>query len=102
MIGGSGDNHGFTDKATQKRESGNRTGANHAKDRRPRHGLMQSTQFGGFGGSHAIQHRAHRHKQKRFIDDVAKSMGRHAVERQFGPNTNADDHEAQLVIQTVG
>ena len=48
-----------------------------------------------------MQHRAHRHEQKRFVNNVAKRMGGRSVDRQFRSDANSDDHKPQLIVEAV-
>ena len=94
-------NQRFGDKPGEKREGRNRCRSNDAKERSPWHRPIETAQFRCFGCSGSKKHSANTHKQKCFVQDVAKRMGGRSVEGQFTADSDPYYHEPQLIIEAV-
>ena len=64
--------------------------------------ICRAPQFGGLYCANPIENRSHRHEQQRLVQNMRECVGRDAIDREGGSDTNAHNHETQLVIQGIG
>ena len=102
LVGRGGEDQRLGDEAAEQGKGGDRGRADDAEGGGPGHGLVEPAQVRAVDVADPMEHRAHRHEQKRLIDDVGEGVRRRAVDGQFGADADAADHEAQLVVEAVG
>ena len=62
---------------------------------------MQPAEIGSPDPAGHIKHGSGGHEQKRFVDDVAESMGDHSVYGQLGSDPDSGYHKAHLIDEAV-
>ena len=98
---GGTDRNGFTDEAVEQRHTGNRKSRYHEAPEGERHFFRQPAQLVDLTDTGRINDRAGTHEEQGFIQDMAESMRRRAVQRHSRSQPYAGNHEADLTDDMV-
>ncbi len=94
--------HRLRDEARCQRKGRTRQCADRCTDRRDRHAMKQPAEIGALAQTAGlIQHRPGRHQQECLVDDVREGVRGGAVQRHLGADTDAGDHEPDLIDDRV-